>query len=565
MSQAAFLKAIRDDPADDTARLAYADYLDELGDSERAEFIRLQIELARMPTSSPGRRDREDRAFRLLEENETLWLGVDPMAEGLIEWEFSRGFVSEVAATPGYMREAGASLALLHPLTHWRVMSDPQSDRGKDSLREVGRSDWFSRLECLDLSGWSESIGELSEFLSGPDFTRLRELSVYGLPGLEQLPDVLARSPLRGCLQGLIAGSDHGRAGRLDPSAFARVLRSTRLTELALPGCNLTAAALREILDSDCCRSLVSLDVRDNPLEPDARLAFGNSHHRLRELDLSGTPMGAIALAEVLRQDAIQQLRVLHLNRCGSALTNIPALAGSRFWEQAEELWMQSGTIPPHSVNPLIASPGPNGMRVLDVSDNYLRTVGVRGLSAASWAASLEWLGLSRNYLTDDALRAIAESGRFSRLRTLHLGFNNTQSQVGADPEDRITDRGLVALAGSPTLANLRILTLSGVLVTAVGLDSVLNNASWTLTGLGLFDCHLTDDLLSVLAASPRLRRLEWLDLGARSAPAPDRGLQRLAESPYLSPLCELSLRGREPSRRTCEILRTRLGKRFNV
>lgn len=565
MSQAAFLKAIRNDPADDTARLAYADYLDELGDSERAEFIRLQIELARMPTFSPGRRDREDRAFRLLEANEAHWLGVDPVAEGLIEWEFSRGFVSEVAATPGYMREAGASLASLHPLTRWRVISEPPSGTGEDSLREVGRSDWFSRLECLDLSGWSESIGELDVFLSGSDFTRLKELSVYGLPGLEQLPDVLARSPLRGSLQGLIAGSDHGRAGRLDPSAFARALRSTRLTELALPGCGLTATAIREILDSDCCRFLVSLDVRDNPLEPDARRAFGYADYRLRELDLSGTPMGAIALAEVLRQGAVEQLRVLHLNRCGSALANIPALAGSRFWEQAEELWMQSGTIPPYSVGPLIASCGPTGLRVLDLSDNYLRTFGVRGLCTASWVAPLEWLGLSRNYLTDDALRAIAESGRFTRLRTLHLGFNNTHSQVGADPEDRITDRGLVALAGSPALANLRVLTLSGVQVTAEGLDTVLNQASWTLTGLSLFDCHLTDDLLSVLAASPRLRRLEWLDLGARFAPVPDRSLQRLAESPYLSPLCELNLRGREPSSRTCDIFRARLGKRYDA
>ena len=45
--EAAFLKAIQDNPKDDTVRLVYADWLDEHGDP-RAEFIRLRQELARI-------------------------------------------------------------------------------------------------------------------------------------------------------------------------------------------------------------------------------------------------------------------------------------------------------------------------------------------------------------------------------------------------------------------------------------------------------------------------------------------------------------------------------------
>src|SRR5688572_2816258 len=41
----ALLAAIRDAPADDAPRLVYADWLDENGDPERAEFIRLQVEI----------------------------------------------------------------------------------------------------------------------------------------------------------------------------------------------------------------------------------------------------------------------------------------------------------------------------------------------------------------------------------------------------------------------------------------------------------------------------------------------------------------------------------------
>lgn len=44
----ALLQAILNDPADDNSRLIYADFIEEEGESERAEFIRLQIELARL-------------------------------------------------------------------------------------------------------------------------------------------------------------------------------------------------------------------------------------------------------------------------------------------------------------------------------------------------------------------------------------------------------------------------------------------------------------------------------------------------------------------------------------
>ena len=46
--QAAILRAILDDPADDLPRLAYADLMEERGDDARAEFVRVQLELARL-------------------------------------------------------------------------------------------------------------------------------------------------------------------------------------------------------------------------------------------------------------------------------------------------------------------------------------------------------------------------------------------------------------------------------------------------------------------------------------------------------------------------------------
>ncbi len=53
---AAFLEAIVNNPDDDTARLVFADWLDEQGsadDAARAEFIRVQCELARLDRDDP--------------------------------------------------------------------------------------------------------------------------------------------------------------------------------------------------------------------------------------------------------------------------------------------------------------------------------------------------------------------------------------------------------------------------------------------------------------------------------------------------------------------------------
>src|SRR5947199_487789 len=54
----ALLRAICANPDDDTSRLVFADWLDEHAEPERAEFIRVQIELAR-GVENPALKERE--------------------------------------------------------------------------------------------------------------------------------------------------------------------------------------------------------------------------------------------------------------------------------------------------------------------------------------------------------------------------------------------------------------------------------------------------------------------------------------------------------------------------
>src|SRR5262245_15858513 len=89
-----FLRAICDNPADDTARLAFADWLDENGDPNRAEFIRLQIVI---PRHQHEREARYSRLRELFAENHTTWLAELPELAG-VSWfrEFRRGFCDRV-------------------------------------------------------------------------------------------------------------------------------------------------------------------------------------------------------------------------------------------------------------------------------------------------------------------------------------------------------------------------------------------------------------------------------------------------------------------------------------
>jgi len=459
-TEAALLRTIRETPEDDTARLVYADLVEEEGDPARGEFIRVQVALANTPETAPERRALEDREHDLLAENESRWLGVPTDSDGLVRWQFVRGFVDDVTATPSFMLNEGSDLCAVNPVRRWRVGSS-QGDMPED-LVEAGRRGWFSRLEALDLSGWYTAIGELERFLTRSDFSRLRELDLTGRPGLDYLPGILERSPFLTQLKTLrIGGAGYYGEDRLDAYDLIYVLGYTRLTELSAPACQLAAEDIRNLLANKCCQELTSLNIRDNQIEPDGWDAFAMATCPLRSLDLSGTPLGAISLDDVLRQPSLSELRVLNLNRCGSAMANIRALAASRYWTQAEELRMRNGTVPENSLEPLFKAAGSTRLRVLDVSENYFRDAGVVGLCGASWANSLTWLGLSRNYLTDESLRAIAKCERLTNLRTLHLAFIHNY-QPGADSNDRITDAGLRALLESAHLSNLRHLNLSG-------------------------------------------------------------------------------------------------------
>jgi len=92
------LRAIREDPADLTPRLIYADWLDEHGDPARAEFIRLQCLRSQEGITAPNEFERRDREEELLRDNRARWLAELPPLWGITWSEFGHGFVESVHA-----------------------------------------------------------------------------------------------------------------------------------------------------------------------------------------------------------------------------------------------------------------------------------------------------------------------------------------------------------------------------------------------------------------------------------------------------------------------------------
>ena len=87
-----FLDAIRETDSDDTPRLIYADWLEERGDP-RAEFIRVQCELAKLQPYHERYAELHPREQELLDQYEAQWRSELPYVYG-VAWGSSGAALS---------------------------------------------------------------------------------------------------------------------------------------------------------------------------------------------------------------------------------------------------------------------------------------------------------------------------------------------------------------------------------------------------------------------------------------------------------------------------------------
>ena len=135
----ALFRAICENPAEDTPRLVYADWLQENGRPERAEFIRLQCEawgLCPAHSTVPAART---RASELLRAHRDRWFDELSTVPG-VEWSdlFVRGFIDMAHVLD--MHSVRLTVAAAFAAITRRVPLALTRGRSAAATREAGRA-----------------------------------------------------------------------------------------------------------------------------------------------------------------------------------------------------------------------------------------------------------------------------------------------------------------------------------------------------------------------------------------------------------------------------------------
>jgi uncharacterized protein (TIGR02996 family) len=380
-----FLDVILARPLDDGPRLVYADYLDETGhplDAARADLVRVQVALARLPADHPRNPDLRERERDLLQAHRRAWTA--PLATLGAEFTFRRGIPDAVALDAATFLRRGEELF--------------------DNTQAGGRS--FVRQVLL-----REPARVAPQLADCPILAGVEELSLcqggLGNGGVE----LLVRSPFLGAVRSLDLGFNGlGDAG---VRALARASTLPSLQFLALNDNGpITGDGAAEIADSPFLAGLLELDLSGNEVPGDGvrALVTGRATGRLHALKLAGNPIGDGGLAALVGADVFHR-----------AVARDPHL-DLRFCE-----------LGPDALGGLAASPELARVEGLDLRENYVGDAGALALCDSGRLGNVRTLRLARNQVGDAGAVALA-AAEMPRLRVLDVSGN------------RLTRRGTEAL-----------------------------------------------------------------------------------------------------------------------
>jgi uncharacterized protein (TIGR02996 family) len=399
----AFLQTVVENPDDDTPRLIYADWLEEHGDLPRAEFIRVQCELARLPQDDEVRRPTlQEREWTLLFTHAKEWLAELPALEG-IKWDeevpigrgnlvpcFERGFVSAVLAD--------------------------------DEEAFQKQAEILFRTAPIKELRFNHRVEDLEVLLACPALERLTSL---------------------------------GMSATLDPTRVARLAgcpQLSGLTKLDLSFNELRDESVQLLIDSPHLTRLTDLELGSNDIGAAGIRSLSTSplHGRLQYLGLAGNRIGDAGAADLLSWPNLTGL-MLNGNEIGPAW--IAGLVDSPLIACLRSLFLDGNNIGNEGVRFLADCPRPIRLDRLGLSYNDIGPIAITYLIRANWLRNLKELALGSDPIRSagaKTLAVLASSGQLPKLKVLFLQLA------------RIGDAGAVALADSPLSSQLELLELTG-------------------------------------------------------------------------------------------------------
>jgi uncharacterized protein (TIGR02996 family) len=547
----ALLRGCKEAPEEDEPRHILADWLEEHGEADRAEFIRLQLRLSQddwalgpqlFAGPDPDEAEVVARAWELWR-HRAAWLG--PLAGAGLNVRCRRGLLA-VRVRQGQARRLGQ---VCDRATPWleTLCLDPASVA---DLREVLEAGWlapFTRLELLRGPSHDGLQAELAA--AGRPVAHLRAL-VVAHAGMGSWLGVLDRPDLAGLrlvhvgMQGEPGPAPPATGpvalrslslnwGGLDDARAAELFAGTRhpaLTRLELGGPQPSAAALAALAGAPLLGQLEWLSLAQSNLDragADA-LASLRAPQRLRGL--------SIADCQRLRSQFVARLlaapvlgSITHLdaggNPCGLRVAQ--AVARSSWLSRLEVLALGQGDAGDAGAAALARAAGLRALRRLAVPGWEIGPAGAAALASAPWAAGLEALDLSSNPLTAPGWQALAPLAS-GGLRRLGLGATRRDHSL-APPVLKLPARLVAIDLGNNALGRAGLASLLPAL-----------ERLEELADLRLDDNDLGDEGARLLAASPVARRLRRLSLGTNRLTA--EGLRPLLGSLGPGRLTELRL-----------------------
>jgi uncharacterized protein (TIGR02996 family) len=367
----ALLEAVYAAP-EDGPRLACADWYERNGQPERARFIRLQCEAARLPAGAPGQGWLEREADELLWRHRKDWLADRPTHPG-VWWDFLRGFPEQVTFSSFKDLDASSEEVFRHPVRRliFRRVRSPA---------RLARCPELARVAELDLSQAGLNVEGVCLLVASPHVGELTWLNLssnlIGPVGAELLADWPRLRQLRHLFLHRCQIGDEGLA------ALARSPHLGGLTELGLESNHVGAAGIRAAADAGCWPGLRSLELGTNSLGDE----------------------GAAALARAAQWSGLVVLG-LSGNQLGDA--GVSALATARHLGRLESLELAHNAFSDAGACALAASKNLGHLRSLNVLGNLVGNAGALALGRSDRLAGLRSLILRGNAVRPDLCEAV--------------------------------------------------------------------------------------------------------------------------------------------------------------
>lgn len=171
-----FLEEIRQNRQCDEPRLIYADWLEEEGRNERAELIRLECEIVRLPKQSNEFYDLQKRISRLSSHlNSELYQPLKKIA-GVRAWQTTRGFVESATYNP----KSGDGFANVQTLlTHFPTINTVRLINLASRFADFRACHaWVKHLDCLDISRNLLGAYRVRELAACDGLSKIKELNL---------------------------------------------------------------------------------------------------------------------------------------------------------------------------------------------------------------------------------------------------------------------------------------------------------------------------------------------------------------------------------------------------